>query len=426
MTTANTTAHRSNIARSAGFDSLAKDWQETLVSDCVTPFEVERGKKILAREYKSAGKFPIIDQGQQLVAGYTDDESAVVRDGLPLIVFGDHTRIFKFVDFPFVIGADGTKLLKPRPNLDPKFLYFACLMLDIPSRGYNRHFKILREQSIRYPEFAEQRKIAAVLWKIQKAVEIEDAIVRNARDLKKSLLRRLFTHGLRGEPLKETEIGPLPESWNLQPLSEVRDFLQYGTSDRCELSVKGFPVLRIPNVVAGKVDTSEIKYADLAAKAADNLRLAHGDLLFVRTNGQREYVGRCAVYKGEPPNSLFASYLIRARLFTDRVNPDFMQAYTMTDAGKSFLSGRSHGAADGKFNINTQTINSALVPVPSRDEQDEIADTLQTVDRKIDIHESKKRSLQILFKTTLHKLMTAEIRVDDLDIDTSEMEMPTK
>ena len=260
-----------------------------------------------------------------------------------------------------------------------------------------------------------------MLWKIQTAVKIEDAIVRNARDLKKSLLRRLFTHGLRGEPLKETEIGPLPESWNVQPLSEVRDFLQYGTSQRCELSVKGFPVLRIPNVVRGKIDTSEIKYADMAAKAAENLRLSRGDLLFVRTNGQREYVGRCAVYKGEPPNALFASYLIRARLFTDRVNPDFMQAYTMTDAGKSFLSGRSHGAADGKFNINTQTIDSTLVPVPSPHEQREIADILQTVDRKIDIHESKKRSLQDLFKTTLHKLMTAQIRVNDLDIDASEV-----
>src|SRR5207244_706236 len=125
--------------------------------------------------------FPIVDQGQKLIAAYTDDDSAVVGDQLPLVVFGDHTRVFKFVDFPFVVGADGTKLLKPKPDLDPKFFYFACLCLDLPNRGYNRHFKILREQLIRFPHLAEQEKIAAVLWKIQKAVEIEDAIVRNAR-----------------------------------------------------------------------------------------------------------------------------------------------------------------------------------------------------------------------------------------------------
>ncbi len=396
-------------------------WRERVMSGCILPFDVEPRKKVLARDYRVTGKFPIVDQGQELIAGWTDDKSAVITDGLPLIVFGDHTRVFKFVDFPFAIGADGTKLLRPVSELDPRFFYFACLALDIPSRGYNRHFKILREQLVRYPEKSEQEKVAAVLWKIQKAVEIEGAIVRNMRDLKKSLLRRLFTHGLRGEPLKETEIGPLPESWDVEPLSEIREFLQYGTSQRCDLSGKGFPVLRIPNVIAGKIDTSEIKYADMPSKAAENLRLAHGDLLFVRTNGQRDYVGRCAVYKSEPTNALFASYLIRARLFTDRANPDFVQAYTMTDAGKSFLSGRSHGAADGKFNINTQTIDNTLVPVPSPHEQREIADILQTVDRKIDIHESKKRSLQDLFKTTLHKLMTAQIRVNDSDLDTSEV-----
>jgi len=64
------------------------------------------------------------------------------------------------------------------------------------------------------PPIGEQEKTAAVLWKIQNAVEIEDAIVRNARDLKKSVLRRLFTQGLRGEPLKETEIGLMPKSWD--------------------------------------------------------------------------------------------------------------------------------------------------------------------------------------------------------------------
>jgi len=110
----------SNAALAADFDSLIDDWQKILVSDCPTSFDVEPGKKVLAREYKSACKSPIVDQAQQLVAGYTDDESAVITNGLPLVVFGDHTRVFKFVDFPFVIGAGGTKLLKPIPELDPK------------------------------------------------------------------------------------------------------------------------------------------------------------------------------------------------------------------------------------------------------------------------------------------------------------------
>ncbi len=289
----------------------------------------------------------------------------------------------------------------------------------IPNLSQSR----LSQFVIPVPDYSEQTKIAAVLWKVQQAVETEAAIVRNARDLKKSLLRRLFTHGLRGESLKETELGPLPESWKVVQLAEIREFLQYGTSERCELAAKGLPVLRIPNVIGGKIDTSELKYADLRGSVAKNLSLTDGDLVFVRTNGQREYVGRSAVYKGQPEGALFASYLIRARLMKDRVNPDFLQAYTMTDNGRSFLSGRSHGAADGKFNINTETINSMLVPLPSLDEQREIAGILQSVDAKIAVHEAKQRALKDLFKTLLHQLMTAQLRVNHLDIDTSEADV---
>src|SRR5262249_21074898 len=90
----------------------------------------------------------------------------------------------------------------------------------------------LSEFAVPVPEKSEQEKIAAVLWRIQKAVEIEDAIVRNARDLKKSLLRRLFTHGLCGEPLKETEIGTLPQSWEVLRISDVAKISSGGTPDR--------------------------------------------------------------------------------------------------------------------------------------------------------------------------------------------------
>lgn len=315
---------------------------------------------------------------------------------------------------------------------DIHFLFYYLLKADVRkaiaakmegSTGRQRvPDHVVREWEMPLPPLSEQRQIAAVLWRVQQAVETEAAIVRNARDLKKSLLCRLFTHGLRGESLKETELGPLPESWDVVLLAEIREFLQYGTSERCELAAKGLPVLRIPNVIGGKIDTSELKHANLPDSVVENLRLADGDLVFVRTNGQREYVGRCAVYKGQPESALFASYLIRARPLKDRVNPDFLQAYTMTDTGKSFLSGRSHGAADGKFNINTETINNVLVPLPSLDEQDEIAGILQTVDEKIAVHEAKQRALQDLFKTLLQQLMTAQIRVNHLVLDTREVE----
>ncbi|MBU4190370.1 MAG: restriction endonuclease subunit S, partial [Candidatus Thermoplasmatota archaeon] len=103
----------------------------------------ESKKSELKSSYKSKGKYPIVDQGKELIAAYTDEESKVYKKSIPLIIFGDHTRIFKYIDFPFVTGADGTKLLKANEELfENKFLYFALGRLNIPNRGYNRHFKI--------------------------------------------------------------------------------------------------------------------------------------------------------------------------------------------------------------------------------------------------------------------------------------------
>jgi len=269
----------------------------------------------------------------------------------------------------------------------------------------------------------EQKKIAAVLFKIQRAIETQEKIIQSLSDLKKSTMQHLFTHGLRGEKTKMTEIGEIPKSWEVYPLSELREFLQYGTSKRCTLDRKGVPVLRIPNIVGGNIDTQELKYADLPSAERERLFLQDGDILFVRTNGQKILVGRTAVYTGNPSPALFASYLIRARLQLKLIRPDFLQYYTGTASGESHLSGRATPAADGKFNINTRTIDSVLVPVPDLREQDKIVRTIDLVGRKLVVHESKKSAFQDLFKTTLNKLMTGDIRVGNLDIDVSEVKI---
>src|SRR5690606_18017457 len=106
------------------------------------------------------------------------------------------------------------------------------------------------------------------------------------------------------------------------------------------------------------------------------------------------------------------------------LNADFFQYYSMTPAGVSCLAGRASPAADGKFNINTKNIDSILVPLPPsarRHEQDEIVRILKTIDRKISVHERRRDTWRELFKTLLHELMTGRIRVDGINIDTSEV-----
>lgn len=108
-------------------------------------------QKIPSSEYQKFGKIPVIDQGQTAIAGYCDDTSLVSEISLPVIVFGDHTRVVKYVDFPFVAGADGVKVLQSVQGVNPRFAAFLLAKLPIPNLGYSRHMKEVKRQSFICP-----------------------------------------------------------------------------------------------------------------------------------------------------------------------------------------------------------------------------------------------------------------------------------
>jgi type I restriction enzyme S subunit len=118
-------------------------------------------KKVKQRDYLQTGTLPVVDQGQEFIGGYTDEAERQVDCELPVIVFGDHTKAFKFVDFSFAAGADGVKVLEPIEAFYPKLLFCFFLALDLPDRGYSRHFQFLRKEVIPLPPFPEQRRIVA-------------------------------------------------------------------------------------------------------------------------------------------------------------------------------------------------------------------------------------------------------------------------
>ncbi|MDD2750732.1 MAG: hypothetical protein PHX24_11690 [Acidithiobacillus sp.] len=162
--------------------------------------------------------------------------------------------------------------------------------------------------------------------------------------------------------------------------------------------------------MGGHVDPTDLKFGKPKKNELGKLSLKSGDLLFVRTNGVKENAGRCSKFNGELADCYFASYLIRVRLDPTILNPDFLNEYSRTEVGTSFLSGKAIRTADGKFNINAGTLKRMLVLVPTIDEQEEIARTLTLVDDKTNNAISKKASLQDLFRTLLHELMTAKTR----------------
>ena len=176
-------------------------------------------------------------------------------------------------------------------------------------------------------------------------------------------------------------------------------------------------MLRIPNIEPGHVNATDLKFAKLSTDKADRYRLKTGDLIFIRTNGVIERLGACAVYAENPEAALFASYLIRARLKPNQVEPRYASNFYGSDLGTSIVAGRATPAADGKYNLNTGTIDSLPLPLPrTLDEQREIVAILDAIDHKIDLHRRKRVVLDELLRAMLHRLTTGAIPIGDLDL----------
>lgn len=150
------------------------------------------GTKIKTEQYQKEGKNIIIDQGKEIISGYTDIQEGLFED-VPAIIFGDHTRIIKYVDRPFFLGADGVKILKSKfKDANYKYLYYALRNVKIPNTGYNRHFKWLKEVEIEYPEIEIQTNIVKVLDKIVHIMNVKRKEINNLNTLIKSRFVELF------------------------------------------------------------------------------------------------------------------------------------------------------------------------------------------------------------------------------------------
>lgn len=178
------------------FKEFEKDgeWEVKKLGEIITTLSPT--KKLQSGKYKAVGSFPIVDQSQNYICGYSDDVEAVVNTTSEnLIVFGDHTCTLKFVDFPFIQGADGIKIFKSSKSneIDERFLYQALLYNPIISKEYKRHFSELKEQVVCYPiDMNEQRKIASCLSSMDDQINAYLEKVALLEQYKKGLMQQMF------------------------------------------------------------------------------------------------------------------------------------------------------------------------------------------------------------------------------------------
>ncbi|MCD8008609.1 MAG: restriction endonuclease subunit S [Clostridiales bacterium] len=151
-----------------------------------------KGRKLPTSQYNKSGKYPIFDQGQNEIAGYTDEIDGLYTD-VPAYIFGDHTRVIKYVDTPCFLGADGVKLLKAKDKtLNSRFLYYALQSIDIPNTGYNRHFKWLKESTIKIVDVNEQLNIVKRLEKIEQIIFLRKQQLATLDELVKARFVEMF------------------------------------------------------------------------------------------------------------------------------------------------------------------------------------------------------------------------------------------
>src|SRR5690554_3978483 len=187
-------SHQANL-ENQGSDNLPQGWEIAEFEKCLE--KVTYTNKIQRKDFKEDGIYPIVSQEKDFINGYWDNEEDLFRVDKPVVIFGDHTQVIKFIDFDFVLGADGVKILKPNSEIDPKYFYYFLQNIDLGSLGYARHYKLLKEIEVQFPKsLPEQQRIVAILDEtfsaIDKAKANAEQNLKNAKELFESYLQGVF------------------------------------------------------------------------------------------------------------------------------------------------------------------------------------------------------------------------------------------
>jgi type I restriction enzyme S subunit len=267
------------------------------------------------------------------------------------------------------------------------------------------------------PPKPEQQKIAAVLWKMQRAIATQDRLIAATRDLKQSAMQRLFTHGLRDEPPKDTAIGPMPKSWSPRTLLELCAIQSGGTPRKSNVEYwKGnIPWVSGKDLKAVSLNDAIDHVSPEGVAAGSRLAPTGSVLLLVRGMGLAKDLPVAVITRPMAFNQDLKALVPRGEF-----SGEFLRSAIYV--GKERLLERIVASAHGTMTLNLDDVETLSVACPSDPaEANDIAAALATIDRKLAHHQQKRAALHDLFQTTLHQLMTALIRVADLDIDTAEV-----
>ncbi|MBT0864615.1 restriction endonuclease subunit S [Campylobacter coli] len=365
------------------------------------------------KDYLEKGCIPIIDQSKKFIIGYSNDYEKVFKINNcnnSCIIFGDHTRVLKFIDFDFIVGADGVKILlnKDIERFDTKFLFFQLLYKDIPLLGYRRHFSVLKQSTFSIPPFKEQERIVGILdesfAKIDESIKILEQDLLNLDELMQSALQKAFN------PLKDNtkENYKLPQGWEWKSLGEIC-FITDGTHKTPNYIEKGVPFLSVKNISKGFFDLSDVKYISLEEhnKLIKRAKPEFGDILICRIGT----LGKAIKISLEFEFSIFVSLgLLKPKV---KIISDYLVYFLNSYFIEGWINNNKVGGGTHTAKLNLNILEKCPVALPPLKEQEQIASHLDELSSHVknlkqnyqaqikDLQELKKSLLDKAFKGNL-------------------------
>ena len=388
------------------FPDFANDgeWEEAKVGDVINT--ITPPKKLNSSEYKKTGKYPIIDQSQSFICGYSDDDDALINhNNEDLIVFGEHTCVLKFVSFPFIQGADGIKIIKSKDSnkLVGSFLYQSLLNHPVVSREYKRHFSELKEKVFCFSHsIAEQQKIASCLFSMDAYISATKEKLKLLKAYKKGLMQKLFP--AKGKKLPELRFKEFKKDgeWIEKKLGEVAEVFQgYGFPETLQGKTKGkYPFIKVSDISAATNKGS--RYISKAVNYVDEEDLdvikarpfPTGTIVFAKI-GEAIRLNRRVILTQE---SLIDNNVAGVKSKLDLSDDEFLYyIMLMIDLVK-----HAGGVVPAVKKTSIEEIE-VLLP-PTLPEQRKIADSLNSIDEMINQYSNKIALLELHKKGIMQQM----------------------
>lgn len=394
--------------------------------------------KIKSSECNDDGIYPVIDQGEKYISGYIDDPELIYKGKLPVIIFGDHTRNVKYVDFEFAAGADGTKILSTIKQIDSKFFYFYLKALAIPSLGYSRHYSILKQISVPLPPLAEQKRIAEKLDALFGQLDSVRGAMSRIPTLLANLRQQILTHAVTGKLTQEWRQGKvldipdvvevidseydlddIPETWiysTIENVGTVKGGKRLPAGEELVEQNTGLPYIRARDLKEGTVLTKNMMYLLPETQQKIKNYIVKTDDVYITIVGAK--IGDAGIIPESMNNANLTENAAKITLLHKDMFPHYLSLWLRASVCQKNIQVSIKSAAQGKLALTR--INKLPIYLPTKEEQKEIVNRVQSLFEKLDSIEQRyqrlKTKLENLPQAILHKAFKGEL-VEQLPTD---------